>query len=141
MKALSVHPYFAMSIAVGIKTIEVRTWKTDFRGDILICSTAQKIHGLIPSHALGVVELVNVVPFDRKKHLKAADLLPNEIDKDFKGYAWILKNPRVIKPIPIKGKLSLWEFDNEAAIEYLPKPKTKEEDKELDRIYWEPLIF
>lgn len=141
MKALSIHPYFAMSIVVGIKTVEVRTWKTDYRGDILICSTAKKCHGTIPSHALGVVTLADVVPFDRKKHLKAADMLPNEIDKDFKGYAWILKNPRVIKPIPIKGKLSLWEFDNEAAIEYLPKPRTKEEDKELDRLYWEPLVI
>lgn len=141
MKALSVHPYFAMSIVVGIKTVEIRTWKTDYRGDILICSTAQKIHGMIPSHALGVVRLADVVPFDRNKHLKAADIEPSGIDKDFKGYAWILEDPRVIKPIPVKGKLSLWNFDRENEIEYLPKPKTKEEDKELDRIYWEPIIF
>lgn len=139
MKALSVHPYFAMSIVVGIKTVEVRTWKTDFRGDILICSTAKKVHGTIPSHALGVVTLTDIVPFDRKKHLEAADLKPSELEADFEGFAWILENPRVIKPIPVKGKLSLWDFDGK--IEYLPKPQTEEEDLELDRLYWEPLIF
>ena len=39
MKALSVHPVFAMKIFSKEKTIELRTWKTDYRGDLLICST------------------------------------------------------------------------------------------------------
>lgn len=37
MKALSIHPYYAIGIVTGDKTI-VRTWSTDYRGDILICS-------------------------------------------------------------------------------------------------------
>lgn len=139
MKALSVHPYFAMSIVVGIKTVELRTWKTEYRGDILICSTAKKCHGTIPSHALGVVTLADIVPFNRKKHLEAADVKPGELNKNFEGFAWILENPRIIKPVPVKGKLSLWDFDGE--IEYLPKPQTEEEDAELDRIYWAPIVI
>ena len=135
MKALTVHPIFAMQIVTGIKTVEVRTWKTDYRGDILITSSAKKFHNTIPGHVLGVVRLANVVPF-KKEHMEGAliDHMP------FDAYAWILEDPRVIKPIPIKGKLSLWE----SGIDYndlfiLPEPKTEEEDKELDRIYWEPL--
>lgn len=138
MKALTVHPIYAMKIVTGIKTVECRTWKTDYRGDILITSSAKKFKGTIPGHVLGVVELVDVVPF-KKEHLQAADMIGMP---DVDSYAWILKNPRVIKPIPIKGKLSLWEsglsYDD---LMILPEPKNEEEDKELDRIYWEPLVI
>lgn len=135
MKALSVHPYYAMMLVTGEKTIEVRTWKTDYRGDIVICSTSKKLHGMIPGHALGIVELVDVVPLE-KKHLKAALMTDKEYEKGL--FAWIVKNPRIIKPVPVKGKLSLWTYDGE--IEVLPEPKTEEEDEMLFNIYWKKLI-
>ena len=138
MKALTVHPIYAMKIVTGIKTVECRTWKTDYRGDILITSSAKKFKGTIPGHVLGIVELVDVVPF-KKEHLQAADMIGMP---DVDSYAWIIKTPRIIKPIPIKGKLSLWEsglgYDD---LQILPEPKNEEEDKELDRIYWEPLVI
>ncbi len=136
MKALTVHPLYAMGIVTGVKTIEFRTWKTDYRGDILITSNARKVIGSVPGHVLGVVKLVDIVPFE-KKHLEAAYM-----DKMQDGYAWILEEPRLIKPIPIKGKLSLWEsgIDYEQ-LELLPWPKTDEEDAELYRLYWEPLVI
>lgn len=137
MKALTVHPIYAMKIVTGIKTVECRSWKTDYRGDILITSSAKKFKGTIPGHVLGVVELADIVPF-RHEHLEAADMdvMP------YGEYAWILKNPRIIKPIPIKGKLSLWESGiNYDDLEILPEPKTEEEDAELDRLYWEPLVI
>ena len=134
MKALSIHPVFAMQIVTGIKTVECRSWSTNYRGDILICSTAKKEKGTIPGHALGVVTLQDVVPFARR-HLKGAMM-----DEFYPGdYAWILTNPRVIKPFPVKGKLSLWTCEHE--IEFLPVPKTEEEDEELGRIYWDPIIY
>ena len=42
MKALSIHPEYAMNIIKGLKTVEVRGWTTKYRGDILICATANK---------------------------------------------------------------------------------------------------
>ena len=134
MKALTIHPYFAMQIVGGVKTVEVRTWKTDFRGDILITSSAKKGKYLVPGHALGVVTLKDIVPLT-KKHLKAAllDRMP-EVD----AYAWILENPRFIKPIPVKGKLSLWTYPDDTKIEYL-HPTTQEELQELLDTYWEPI--
>lgn len=134
MKALSIHPVFAMQIVTGIKTVECRSWNTNYRGDILICSTAKKEKGTIPGHALGVVTLQDVVPFARR-HLKGAMM-----DEFYPGdYAWILTNPRAIKPFPVKGKLSLWTCEHE--IEFLPVPKNEEEDEELGRIYWDPIIY
>ena len=98
MKALSIHPYYADKILYREKTIECRSWKTSYRGDILICSTAKKVEGTIPGHALCVAELVDVVPFD-ESHLD--DACMDEVPYD--AYAWILDNFRIIKPIPVKG--------------------------------------
>ena len=131
MKALSIHPEYAMNIIKGLKTIEVRTWTTKYRGDILICSTAKKGRGLIDGHALGVVTLSDIVPM-RREHARAAMVSPYE---DWTGcYAWVLKNPRPINPFPMKGKLSLWECDHE--IEVLSAPAEGLPLKHFCEKYW-----
>lgn len=116
MKALSVHPYYAMALVSGQKSIECRTWSTNYRGDLLICSTNKKYHGTIPGHALGVVTLQDVVPM-KKSHLKEALMAP----ADFRPgcFAWIMTYNRLIVPQPVKGKLSLWECD--ITPEYIPE--------------------
>ena len=135
MKALSIHTQYAMLIFAGTKTVEIRTWSTDYRGDLLICSTAKKIKDTIPGHALCVATLKNVVPFE-KKHLEPAQVA--SVD-DYNGlYAWELENIRYIKPIPLKGKLSLWNYDGE--IEYLKEPATDEEDEKMYHEIYEPLF-
>lgn len=139
MKALSIHPYYAIGIVIGDKTIECRTWKTDYRGDILIVSTAKKISGLIPGHALGIVTLKNVRPFT-KNDLRAAVMDKSEYRDGL--YAWELENPRIIKPIPLKGKLSLWNYDGEIKIVDLP-PQDKEREAWNDQLteLWKPFIL
>ena len=141
MKALSIHPYYAMAIVAGQKAIECRTWSTDYRGDLLICSTAKKYHGTIPGHALGVVTLEDVVPFT-KKHLGSALMLPAEYRDGM--FAWKLTYNRLIVPVPVKGKLSLWDYDGD--IEYIPENEwiAPEGDPEqagawIEK-YWAPLM-
>ena len=140
MKALSIHPYFAGLIFAKKKTVEVRTWKTDYRGDLLICSTSKKVKDTIPGHALCVAKLVDVVPLE-KKHCKGAYIREKDFTAgDFDGcYAWILDDIRYIKPIPLKGKLSLWNYDGD--LEYLQEPETDEEDEALYHQYYEPLFI
>lgn len=142
MKALSIHPYYAMAIVTGQKSIECRTWKTDYRGDLLICSTQKKFHGTIPGHALGVVTLQDVVPMT-KKHLKDALMAPADFRPGL--YAWIMTYNRLIVPQPVKGKLSLWECD--ITPEYIPDDEwiwtgEGEPDADGDWIakYWAPLM-
>lgn len=135
MKALSIDPVYAMLIFAGQKTIECRTWKTDYRGDILICSTKHLIKDTIPSHALCVVRLADVVPFE-KKHLDAACMEPGDYQNG--RFAWLLEDLRIIRPFAVKGKLSLWECDHE--IEIIPEPETDEEDERLYHEIWEPLF-
>ena len=135
MKALSIHPEYAMNIIKGLKTIEVRTWTTRYRGDLLICATAKHGKGLISGHALGIVTLADIVPMKRE-HAKAAMVSPYEYWGDC--YAWILENPRPIKPFPMKGKLSLWECNHE--VEYLSVPKDKAPLRTFCEKYWDGFL-
>ena len=136
MKALSIHPYFALGIFFLEKTVECRSWTTNYRGDFIVCSTAKKFKDTIPSHALCVVTLKDVVPLQRK-HLKDA-LMSDDCSVEGQ-YAWILDNVRVIKPFPVKGKLSLWECDHD--IEYLKVNESAEENDIIFEKYFEPLMY
>lgn len=113
MKALTIHPMYVEAMSIGAKTIECRTWKTDYRGDILITASAKKMHDTIPSHALLVAELYDIRKM-RKDDAKAAFMLPHDVSYD--QFAWCLRNFRLIEPIPVKGKLSLWNFDEDEKI-------------------------
>lgn len=66
---LSVEQPFASAIAEGLKTVEVRSWRTAYRGLIVICSTAKnyQLDGeILPGGvALGTVELVDCRPLCR----------------------------------------------------------------------------
>ena len=135
MKALSIHPFYAGMIWKGEKTVEVRTWRTDYRGDVLICSTAKKEHGTIPGHALCVARLVDVRPFTMDL-CDAAMMHSYEWQSGL--FAWIFDDVRTIRPVPVKGKLSLWNYDGE--IEILPEPATDEEDEKMFHEIWEPLF-
>ena len=129
MKALSISPEYACAIFCGEKTVECRTWSTNYRGDILICSTAKKIKGTIPGHALCVATIKDVVPME-KKHLKAACMRNAEYNPS--SYAWILDNIRFIRPFAVKGKLSLWNCDH--AVEII-EPGSPEDDEALGNLY------
>lgn len=99
MKALSIHADNGAAIMAGEKTDEFRSWQTDYRGDLLICTSvkpcgAQYLHG----HAVGVVELADIVR-----------------DRAY-DFVWKLRRPRLIVPFPVKGKLHLYEV--EAPITY-----------------------
>ncbi len=93
MKALTLDSAWAMEVFEGKKTVECRTWKTDYRGDLLICSNSKRRVGCIPGHALIVAELVDIVPFT-EEHLAAAgmDEMP-----DKPCYAWILDNFAIMR--------------------------------------------
>jgi hypothetical protein len=124
VKTLSVQQPWATFIAQGWKTIEVRTWRTDYRGPLLIAASQG---GKLPASvthieeegisihmprgvALCVVDLLDIRPL-RLADAKAANLEPEDLHAD--GWAWLLGNPRAVEPIPIKGKLSLYDTPDE----------------------------
>ena len=106
MKALSVRQPWANLIADGVKTIETRTWNSNYRGDILILSS--KSPKIEPAgYALVVVKMVDCRPMTVKDEEAACcDLYEG-------AYSWVLTDIRKIVPFPITGKLGLFNCDIE----------------------------
>jgi hypothetical protein len=126
LKTLSVRQPWANLIVHGIKDVENRTRKTNYRGRILIHAPAKDEykHGIFTkdqlhdiwnragnrirmlrvrekSAIIGSVEIVDCI--------RDSDSVWAEED----CWHWILKDPILFdKPIlNVKGKLSLWEYD------------------------------
>ena len=95
IKALSVRGDFIMDMIAGKKRIEYRTWKTNYRGPILMCSTAKKVAGAAPGYAICVVNLKSIQYFPLEGF-----------------YHWNIELANVIKPIHVKGQLKLFNVDD-----------------------------
>ncbi len=95
MKALSVRGDYIMDMIAGKKKIEYRTWKTNYRGPILMCSTAKKVAGAAPGYAICVVNLKSIQYFPLEGF-----------------YHWNIELANVIKPIHVKGQLKLFNVDD-----------------------------
>lgn len=131
MKVLTLREPWATLIGMKVKTIETRSWKTNYRGDLLI-------------HAGLVVDKYDELPVDLKVRLeneklqcgnifikcRLVDCVPmtesfivSEQKRDPLNYvcgtyaegrfAWILEDVEVIKPIAATGHLGLWNYGYE----------------------------
>ena len=113
MKALSVKQPWANRIATGGKTIELRTWRTGYRGRLLICSSKRPV--IEPAGcAVAVVDLV------RCRIMRPEDEEASQSDYHPGAWCWVLDNVRPIKPIPVKGALGIFDCPiEERDLEYL----------------------
>ena len=107
MKALSIKQPHIHRILEGLKIYEIRSWKTSYRGEILLCASKQTAkgceEGMITGHALGIADIIDIVPYEPHMSDKAmADYTPGQ-------YAWVLGSVKKIKPFPIVGQLGLFE--------------------------------
>lgn len=138
MKALSLTPGWADAVFWGDKTIEVRTWKTDYRGDLLICASSRKQSGFIPGKALCVVTLTDIEPFG-SRHCEAAGFEPGEMP-DKPSYAWHLENLQWVIPFDVKGKLHLFEVPDEKIL-LLDPPANESEMREMLKELYLPHVY
>lgn len=106
MKTLSVKQPWASMIARGEKTIETRTWRTFYRGPLLIVASKKPIiEGLPIGVAVCRCELVNVRPM--KKDDEAAACC-----EFYDGaYAWVLGDIKPTCHFPVRGKPGLYDVD------------------------------
>ena len=93
------------------KTIEVRSRKTNFRGDILICSSAKpQLPGRESGVTCGFVEIYGVKPIEEfTPEDWTATCIPED-KRPSKGYGWLLRNPRRVVEMPIKGQLGIYDL-------------------------------
>ncbi len=101
-KAISLKQPWANLVTSGKKTIETRKWSTNYRGEIVICSS-QKPPIEPAGFALCTAELYHIEPM-KKEHEEKACI------KVYPGaYSWFLKNIKPFeKPVPVKGKLGIF---------------------------------
>lgn len=129
MKVLTVKEPFASLIINGYKEYEFRTWKTNYRGKILIHSGKSidkynldlfKDYNLDYSfgYIIGEVELLDCILIDDKmqEELDFKDKLVYGRSSHVGIYAWKLGNIVKYKDcdkIKVNGKLGLWEYKDE----------------------------
>jgi len=106
MKALSVRQPWASLIANGSKTVELRRWKTSYRGPLLICASANKQGKGPKGVAVATVDLVDIRPATTDDTADAC------CQPESGEFAWCLANAHPITPFPVKGKLSIFEVES-----------------------------
>ena len=91
------------------KTIEVRSKNTNFRGDVLICSSAKPVlEGHESAVTCGFVELYDVKPVEEFTEADWKATCIPEKDRPSNGFGWLMRNPRRVVEMPIKGRLGFY---------------------------------
>lgn len=127
MKVITIKQPFASLIASNIKKYEFRTWKTNYRGKILIHAAKtvdnnamkkfEKYNLDYPTGCIiAIASITDCIKVDDnfRKILKSEnDLVYSNIikNKEWNGYGFKLEKISKIEPIKVGGKLSLWEYD------------------------------
>ena len=140
MKAITIKQPWARLIATGLKDIENRSWKTNYRGRVLIHAAASPVkEGLAALNNKQLFELMKRENWETEFEnlpngaivgsVEIVDCVQNHPSKWAQEgfWHWVLANP-VLFPEPItgvKGKLSFWEYDGD-----LPQQK-KETEQQL----------
>ena len=128
-KALSIRQPWASLIVWGLKSVEIRTWSTSYRGRMCI-HAAKKIdqqaslrfgvEGAPLGALIGTVELVGVEPFTSESWAELAD---EHLDTGIftpRLYGWRFDDPRPFdSPIPYRGDRGLFRVS-----EALPWPSS-----------------
>ena len=127
MKTLTIKQPYASLIKEKIKEYEFRTWKTNYRGEILIHAgksidkkTLNKFQNYNIEYPYGciiakatITDCIKVTDEFRKILKKINPIVYEKIikNKEWSGYAFKLENIVPIESIEAKGKLSFWEYD------------------------------
>ena len=93
------------------KTIEVRSRNLSYRGDLLICSSKKPI---MASHLSGVtcgfVEVYGTKPIEEFTEADWEATCIPEAERPRKGWGWLVRNPRRVVEMPVKGQLGLYDI-------------------------------
>ena len=123
MKCLSISQPFADLIVSGKKTIELRKWNTNFRGEFLIhapikiriedCKRLKITKKLVTGAIIGKADLYDVKKYNSSKEVKN-DQKFHFASKNFqdKTFGFKIKNVKPLRiPIPWKGQLGFFDVE------------------------------
>jgi predicted transcriptional regulator len=139
LKCLSISQPFADLIVSGKKTIELRKWNTNFRGEFLIhapikiriedCKRLKITKKLVTGAIIGKADLYDVKKYNSSKEVKN-DQKFHFASKNFqdKTFGFKIKNAKPLRiPIPWKGQLGFFDVE-------LSKARIKNKDIVTDII-------
>lgn len=127
-KVITVKQPWARLIAQGVKNIENRTWKTNYRGRVLIHASSIPVKMINPNNVFTKEQWNSLSDGIQKEIICGKDYVNSAIIGSVeivdcvvnhssiwaeKGvYNWVLANPILYsKPIEnVKGKLSFWDY-------------------------------
>ena len=125
MKVITIKQPFASLIAEGIKEYEFRTWKTNYRGKVLIHSSKSiekkeldtfKDYNIDYSNGeiIAIAEITDCILVDKEfdDQLRKKNSLVYK-HNHINNYAWKIENVKPVKRIKINGKLGLWNYEGE----------------------------
>lgn len=120
----------------ALKSIEVRSKKTSYRGELMICSAASpEIYGLESGVTLGIVELYDVKPVKKftPDDWENTTIPENERHRYKNGWGWMMRNPRRVVEHPVKGQLGIYNlvYSKDLIVEY---PRAMVIDKESRKL-------
>lgn len=107
MKALSIKQPFINFILNKEKIYEIRSWKTSYRGNILLCASKKDDcddETLIRGKAVCIVNLIDIFKYEEKH----SDLAKTPFKEGF--FAWHLELVEKIEPFKVKGKMGIFEI-------------------------------
>ncbi len=127
MKAITIRQPWATLIMQGVKRYEFRSWKTNYRGEVLIHAgkgidkeAVERLAKYLPEgelplgKILGKVTITDCVPMSEE----FADMLSKENNDIYtthsfsRNYGFKLDNVKVFEePIDAKGQLGFWNYD------------------------------
>ena len=127
MKVITIKQPWATLIVEGYKRFEFRSWKTNYRGDILIHAgkgidkeAMERPKKYLPDEIpigkiIGKATLTDCVPMSKD----FADMLSKENNDIYtthsfsRNYGFKLENvEKLDNPIEIRGQLGLWNYNN-----------------------------
>ena len=127
MKVITIKQPWATLIVKGYKEYEFRTWKTKYRGEILIHAgksvdkkAMTRFKHLNLEYPIGqiiakaaITDCIYVDDEFIQKMIKKDPIVYKELinNDGWNGYGFKLENIEEIKHIEVNGKLSLWNYD------------------------------
>jgi hypothetical protein len=122
IKCLSIRQPYTWAIMAGVKPVENRKWSTNYRGPLAIHAGAAWYDGV----ESGYEDIENWsahygVPFDGKSVpmggivgiVDLVDVVTDHPSEFFFGpFGWVITNPRPVEFVPMKGRLGLFDIDD-----------------------------
>lgn len=123
---VSAHQPSASAILAGVKVIDVRSWKTHYRGEIRIHATQEwdyevekllepwmsliRRKGVMSGGIIGKATLVEIVPYLSESMFRRHQVYHKCPPSAWRVglYGWVFSNPVAMRFVSAKGQQQLW---------------------------------